>query len=521
MTPLDLSIPLELTLALVPDLVLIGGAMGLLLWAAWRPDSAAHQRSVGTLAVALCAITIAVILAWLPRYSTESAGPIALDTFRWVMGIVIMVGTGLAILLAIEDNEHEGIHVAEGHVLMLLAAGGMLLLVAARDMMVVFLGIELMSIASYALAGLNRRSARSAEGALKYFLLGAFSSAFLLYGMALLYGATGSTNLPEMGTVIAQLGLATSPLVLIGTAMLLIGFAFKVAAVPFHMWAPDVYEGTPSPTTAWMAATAKAAAFAAFVRVWLDVLPEVDSWRPVLAGLAIATMIMGNAIGLAQRSLKRLLAYSSIGHAGYLMVAVASGTRLGSSAMVFYLFIYTLATFGAFAVLTTVSQPGRGNVANDELAGLWKVRPWLAVGMGVTMLALLGFPFFGGAGFLAKWFILEAALSAPQPLTMLAVVLVLTTVISAGYYLRVVMIMFMRPRPDDAPVLRPTGPLTRAVLVTTVGSIFLLGLVPDMALRISRNARPTWGPFEFPSLISSAPPGTSMRTIPPPPPGGR
>src|SRR4051812_39822606 len=476
-TTLDVTVPGQLTLALLPDLVLMGGAMILLLAAVWRRESDEHQRTIGIASILLCGITILLVLNWATRY-TATPGPISIDNFRWLMDVVILLGTVFAIALSMDDNMRSGVTAAEMHVLILLASSGMMLLAAARDLMIVFLGVELMSISVYALAGINRRSERSAEGALKYFLLGAFSTAFLLYGIALVYGATGSTNLTVIAGRTTMYGLTSSPLLITGIALMLIGFGFKVATVPFHMWAPDVYDGAPSPITAYMAATVKAAAFAAFIRVWLEAFPfSFNTWHPALSGLAIATMIAGNAIGLAQKNLKRMLAYSSIGHAGYILVAIAPGTFQGSSAMLFYLFIYTFATFGAFAVVVTLTREGQTTVMLDDLAGLWSVRPWLALSMGVIMLALLGFPVFGGAGFFAKWYVLQAALQSPAPQTALAVVLVLTTVVSAGYYLYVVMLMFMRPRAADAPVTTRAGGLTQVVLALSVALLLIIGFV--------------------------------------------
>jgi len=486
---LDLSIPMQLTVALVPDLVLMGGAMIILLWAAWRPDSDEHQRRVGIASIVLAGITMVLVLNWVGRFDA-GPGPIAVDNFRWLVDVVILLGTVFAIALGMDDNMRSGVRSAESHVLVLLASSGMMLLAGARDLIIVFLGIELMSISVYALAGINRRSIRSAEGALKYFLLGAFSTAFLLYGIALIYGATGTTNLTMIAGRITMYKLAASPLLATGIAMLLIGFGFKVATVPFHMWAPDVYEGAPSAITAYMAATVKAAAFAAFIRVWLEAFPYSGAvWHPSVSGLAIATMVFGNAIGIVQRNLKRLLAYSSIGHAGYLLVAIASGTFQASSAMLFYLFVYTLATFGAFAVVVTLTREGQKTVMLDDLAGLWSVRPWLAFSMGVMMLALLGFPIFGGAGFFAKWYVLQAALQAPVKQTTLAVVLVLTTVVSAGYYLYVVMLMFMRPRAESALVPERAGGLTRMVLAVSVALILIMGVVPEFAVRLTGAGR--------------------------------
>jgi NADH-quinone oxidoreductase subunit N len=502
MQSLDLSVPLQLTIALGPDLLLMVGAMILLLWAAWRPESAAHQRSVATASIVLTVLTGAAVWWYLLHGYTAAPGPIAVDNFRWMADLVILTGTVFAIALARDDNDRQGIGVAESHVLILLASSGMMLLAAARDLMIVFLAVELMSIAAYALAGLNRRSVRSAEGALKYFLLGAFSSAFLLYGIALVYGATGTTNLAliaervvagTQGDSALMLGgrAGTAALMLAGIAFLLVGFGFKVATVPFHMWAPDVYDGAPSAITAYMAATVKAAAFAAFLRVWLEAFPAMyGAWHAALAALAVATMIVGNVIGLAQRNLKRLLAYSSIGHAGYLLVAVAPASLQGASAMLFYLFIYTLATFGAFAVIIAMTRPGRQTVMVDELSGLWAVRPWLAVGMTVLMLALLGFPVFGGGGFFAKWYVLQAALQSPNPQVGLAVALVLTTVVSAGYYLYVILVIFMRAPSADAEPLPPTPTLTRVVLATTVVGILILGVYPNWLHRVAAKGLP-------------------------------
>jgi NADH-quinone oxidoreductase subunit N len=505
-TTLDVTVPVQLTMALIPDLVLMGGAMVLLLWASLRPDSQEHQRDIGIASIILCGITAILVLTWSGRYAA-GPGPIAVDNFRWLIDVVVLLGTIFTIALSMDDNMRTGIAFAESHVLILLASSGMMLLAAARDLMIVFLGIELMSISVYALAGLNRRSERSAEGALKYFLLGAFSTAFLLYGIALVYGATGTTNLTLIAGRIAIFGLASSPLLIMGIALLLIGFGFKVATVPFHMWAPDVYDGAPSAITAYMAATVKAAAFAAFIRVWLEAFNfSFTSWHAGVVILAVATMIMGNAIGLVQKNLKRMLAYSSIGHAGYLLVAIAAGTAQGSSAMVFYLFIYTLATFGAFAVVIVLQREGRGTVMLDELAGLWSIRPWLAAMMAVLMLALMGFPIFGGAGFYAKWYVLQAALQAPMKQTALAVVLVLTTVISAGYYLYVLVLMFMRPRVEGVPVPERAGGMTRMVLGITVVLLLVLGIAPEGLVRIARTGRPR---MEVAPSVTNLPPGTA------------
>src|SRR5688572_18668129 len=305
---LDLSIPWDLTRALTPDLIMMGGAMLLLLWAAWRPDSAAHQRSVGVASIVLTLVVLAAVIYAAFGDTRAGLGPIAVDDFRWMSDIVILLATLCTIAMALDYNDRVGIIAGESHVLVLLASSGMMLLAGARDLMIVFLGIELMSIAVYCLAGMDRRSGRAAEGALKYFLLGAFSTAFLLYGIALVYGATGATSLEVIGARILEVGSPINPMLAVGLGLLLIGFGFKVAAAPFHMWAPDVYEGAPTPITAYMAAAVKAAAFVALMRIWRESFYLLDDWWYVpVWWLAVVTMTVGNLVALAQRNVKRLL----------------------------------------------------------------------------------------------------------------------------------------------------------------------------------------------------------------------
>ena len=486
----DLSIPSHLMTALGPDLLLMGGAMLLLLWSAWKPESDQLQRSIGVASIVLCITVIVAIAFYVARADTSLPGIIAVDNFRWTADIVFLLATIGTIALSMDYNSREGMVAAESHVLLLFATAGMMTLAAARDLMIVFLGIEIMSIAVYVLAGLNRRSEKSAEGAIKYFLLGAFSTGFLLYGIALVYGATGTTNLTEIGQRVTQVGLSSNGLLVVGIALLLIGFGFKVALAPFHMWAPDVYEGAPTPITAYMAAAVKAAAFAGFLRVWLEAFSGVSSsWHGPVWWLAVATMVVGNLIALAQKNIKRMLAYSSIAHAGYILVAVAIATPDASAAFMFYLLAYTLATFGAFGVITALERRGGGRLNIEDYAGLWSVRPWMAAAMAVFMLALLGFPIFGGIGFFAKYWIIQSALQAPVPQTKLAVILVLTSVVSAGYYLYVVMVMFMRPRADNAAPLAPTAAWTRSVIAVAAILILALGILPNSVIRWTQRSR--------------------------------
>ncbi|MEP6692398.1 MAG: NADH-quinone oxidoreductase subunit N [Gemmatimonadaceae bacterium] len=484
MMPLDLSISTQLTAALTPDLIVMGGAMLLLLVSVWGPESASRARvvAVGTVLVCLAAIG-AIVAMWLQGI-TALPGVIAIDNFRWASDIIFLVATIVTVMLAVDYAKRERMIVVESYVLLLLATSGMMLLAAARDLMLVFLGIELMSISVYVLAGLNRRSSKAAEAALKYFLLGAFSTGFLLYGIALIYGGTGSVNLQHIAAAIGARGALGNPMLMVGMALLLVGFGFKVAAVPFHMWTPDVYEGAPTPFTAYMAAAVKAAAFAAFLRVWIEAFPNARAaWLGPVTGLAIATMFGGNIIALAQKNMKRLLAYSSIAHAGYLLLAVAAGTPRGASAFLFYLVAYTLATMGAFGVVIALARYGEKNENIADYAGLWQTRPALALAMAVFMLALLGFPIAGGIGFFAKWYVLQAAIEGPVPMVWPSVALVVASMISAGYYLNVTIVMFMQPRPAGAPEPERTPALTELVIGATAIVILVLGIFPSRVVQ--------------------------------------
>ncbi len=362
----------------------------------------------------------------------------------------------------------------------------MMLMGGAADLIVVFLAIELMSLAVYVLVGLNRRSVYGAEAALKYFLLGAFASGFLLYGIALVYGATGTTNLTLIDFRTSTLGLETNGMFLAGVGLLTIGFAFKVAAVPFHMWTPDVYDGAPTPVTGFMAAAVKAAGFAALIRLMVHAFGDATAaWQEVIWWLAVLTMIGGNLMALAQRRIKRMLAYSSVGHAGYLLTAVASGSETGASAFLFYVLAYTLMTVGAFAIVGIAGRNGERDLLIDDFAGLGASRPALALAMAVFMLSLLGFP--GTAGFIGKWYVLSSAVEAGQ--WTLGILLVLASVVSAGYYLPVIMKMYMEPaRSDDAHAGVLAPPLTNWVIGATAVLLLVFGVWPNGAMAVARDA---------------------------------
>lgn len=443
---LDLTNPVDMIVGLLPEVLLTCWSLVVLLIVSWRHQTAEDSRLAGWLSFAGVILSGAGLAAlWINRVMPVGlAQMVALDPFRYAAAAIILVSAGAAILLSLGYMERERLIAPEYYPLILLATVGMLFLAGAEDLIVLFLGLEVMSVAVYVLAGYNRANPSSSEAALKYFLIGAFASGFLLYGIALVYGATGSTNLSLIGAQLA--GGRLSIMAALGLGLLLIGLGFKVAAVPFHMWAPDVYDGAPTPVTAFMATGVKAAAFAALVRVLLEAFPSAQSlWQPVIAGLAIGSMVLGNLVALNQRSLKRMLAYSSIAHAGYLLVAVWAGTRMGAGAVLLYLAAYGLTTLASFGLLAALGRNGEREVTYDSIAGLASSRPWMALGLSICMLSLIGFP--GTFGFIGKWYILSSVIAEGQ--VILAIVLVVTSIISLGYYLPVIMAMYMKTAPDQ------------------------------------------------------------------------
>ncbi len=477
--PLDLETGRGLFLALLPELILTAWALLLLLHVAWRHNEPGAQRQVGWLTLAGLGLAAAAVL-WLWITGARVDGiptSVAVDPFRWAASLIVLVGAALTTVVSIGYLEREGIAIPEYHVMVLFAVIGMLLLVGGADLLVVFLGLELMSVSVYVLAGINRKSRVSAEAALKYFLLGAFASAFFLYGIALVYGATGSTKLAIISIQVMGDDAMNNLMLAAGLGLLFIGFAFKVAAVPFHMWAPDVYDGAPTPVTAFMAASVKAAAFAAFVRLLLGAFAHQHAyWDQVIWWLAAITMVVGNLVALSQRSLKRMLAYSSVAHAGYLLAALVSGSLAGAAAFLYYLLFYTLVTVAAFTVVIAKGRGGERDVTTDDLAGLAESDRFLALVMAVSMLSLLGFP--GTAGFIGKWYVLTSATGAGYPV--LAAVLVLTSVVSAGYYLPVIMAMYMKPRVHERAhedVVLPG--LVRRTLAAVIVVVLFFGILPN------------------------------------------
>jgi len=347
----------------------------------------------------------------------------------------------MAVLLSWDYVKRTRINQAEYYALLLSATLGMVIMAASNDLITIFLGLELMSLSLYVLVGFRRSHLESNEAALKYFLLGAFASGFLLYGIALLYGATGTTNLSRMAAFLSESPLRSSHLLVAGGLLLLTGFAFKVAAVPFHMWTPDAYEGAPTSVTAFMAAGAKAAGFAALLRFGLRAMGGVPGeWTPILTVVAILTMTVGNVTALLQTNLKRMLAYSSIAHAGYVLVAVVAGGPEGASAALFYLAVYSFMNLGAFGVLTVMGRGGQERVLMADMAGVGFRQPLLALAMTVFMVSLAGIP--PTAGFMGKVYVFGTALKAG--FLPLVIVGVLNSVVSVFYYLRVTVAMYMQ-----------------------------------------------------------------------------
>jgi NADH-quinone oxidoreductase subunit N len=480
MTPIDLTSPLGIAKALAPELILSAAALVVLLVVAWRHRTPADSRLAGWLSAAgIVASGVALLWLWSGGATADGlARMIAIDGYRFGAGAIILAAALGTVLVSLSYLEREGMLAPEYYPLLLLGTAGMLFLAGAADLIVLFLGLEVMSVAVYVLAGYDRRDAFSAEAALKYFLIGAFASGFLLYGIALVYGATGQTNLQLIGAVLAT--GHPSLLARLGLGLLLIGFGFKVAAVPFHMWAPDVYVGSPTPISGYMATGVKVAAFVALTRLLVESFPALDQyWQPAVGILALITMVVGNLVALAQRTLKRMLAYSSVAHAGYLLAAVWPGTHLSASAVILYLAAYTLTTLAAFIMLGSLGRDGERDVRYDDIAGLARRRPWTAFALAICMLSLLGFP--GTFGFIGKWYILQSLIAAGQYI--LPVVLVVTSVISAGYYLPVIMAMYMRDPGEDAAWerLRLDRP---AAWVTGVAVVALLvfGVLPSRAI---------------------------------------
>ena len=474
----------------LPVIVLVMWATFLLIVDLFLP------RKWMTAVLSLVGLVIAGVLLAVQAISTQGvafsgfSGMITADGFALFLQAIFLLAAFIGVLISMDYLPRHGLERGEFYTLLLFTTSGMMLMALAANLIVVFIALEMLSIPLYVLTGFARPRLTSEEAAMKYFLLGAFASGFLVYGIALVYGGTGTTSLA--GIVDALHGQALSlPLAGMGMGLIIVGLGFKVAAVPFHMWTPDVYQGAPTPVTAFMSVGAKAGGFAALLRVLILAFPDIAStWGWVIGIIAMLTLILGNLVAVSQTDIKRMLAYSSIAHAGYILIAVAAAqdpavTQYAVSAAVFYLLTYTVTNLGAFAVVLAVERSDGTGTEIDNFAGLSKTHPVLALMMTLFMLSLTGMP--PSAGLVGKFFVFEAAIraAATHPfLIALAVVGVLTSVVSAFYYLRVVIMMYFRDGTGEA-TMQPA--LTAAMVITAMGTL-VLGIVPGPVFQMAQQA---------------------------------
>ena len=465
-------------MALAPEIIVVVTAALVMILDMFVAD----KRILGYLGLAGLAAAFISCLVLFDSTATPLFQDMAIsDGYSLVLNLIFIITAALSILVALGYLSDKGMQGGEYYALLLFSTSGMMLMGAATDLIIVFLGLEIMSIALYILAAFNRRQMGSGEAGMKYFILGAFASAFFLYGAALIYGATGSTNLAEIGLWFTpERGNLNDPIALVGLGLLLIGFAFKVAAVPFQWWTPDVYQGAPTSVTAFMSVGAKAAGFAALMRVLMISFGDTfaPDWQIAVAALAVLTMTGGNIAALAQRDVKRMLAYSSIAHAGYILVGVAAATVEGVNGVLFYLMAYTFMNIGAFAIITVLERRNEIGSKIEDYAGLAARKPLLALTMALFMFSLTGIPPF--AGFWGKLYVFRAAVDAD--ISWLAVVGVINSAISAFYYIGVVVQMYMRSPSvveeggNPAP-LNLNGPVVVALAIAAVITV-LFGFWP-------------------------------------------
>lgn len=495
----------DVNLALIlPELIVCGVAVIVMLVDAFaRPT---QRWLTGGISIAgLFAAGISASWLWVSWRGVREAfnGMVVLDELRLGFTVVFLLVSVLTVLVSMVWVENEKLPAGEFHSLLMFATAGMMLMASAGDLVMVFLGLEILSIATYVMAGFRRVDVRSNESSMKYFILGSFSSAFLLYGIALTYGATattgglpGTTNIAEIAQRLPE---AQYPLLLFaGAAMMLVGFGFKIATAPFHVWTPDVYEGAPTPVTAFMAAGPKAAGFASFVRVFVFGFPFVvaagsgsipwklhNAWLEALVVLAIMTMTVGNVVAIAQNNVKRMLAYSSIAHAGYAVVGfIAAGAATDAvqrdaaiAAVIFYLLTYSVMNLGAFAVVQLIARTGDRRTEVEDYSGIGFQAPWLGFALSLFLLSLLGMPLT--AGFMGKIMVFRAALD--QGYNKLVVIGVLNTAVSAYYYLRLIIVMFFRERTTTWSAPRVPASAAVALVITILGVLYL-GLFPGRVI---------------------------------------
>jgi len=449
----------------MPEIVLALGAIALLMIGVFSREKS--TATITGLAVALLFAAGVFVVNGSSEATATFDGAFVVDPFSNFMKILTLIGSISAIAMSIAFVRYEKFDRFEYPVLIVLSTLGMMMMISANDMIALYLGLELQSLSLYVIAAINRDSTRATEAGLKYFVLGALSSGFLLYGMSLIYGFTGHTGFSNIATALQEGHVSVG--VIIGLVFVLCGLAFKISAVPFHMWTPDVYEGAPTPVTAFFAAAPKIAAMALFIRVAYDAFePATKDWQQVVVFISIASMILGAFAAIGQNNIKRLMAYSSIGHMGYALVGLAAGSQVGVQGVIIYMTIYMVMTLGAFACILSMRHKD-GMVENiDALAGAAKTHPWMAFILAMIMFSLAGIPPL--AGFFGKWYVFVAAIEAD--LYGLAIIGVLASVVGAFYYLRIVKIMYF----DEEQSAFETMPVELRVIMTVAG-VFVIGFI--------------------------------------------
>ena len=435
-----------------------------------------------TIAAFIAAIFGAIATNAVPGSSFSNL--LIVDGYATFFRVLVLTIGILAVLISYRYLAKEVAETSEYHALLLFSVAGQCLMVAANDLIMIFIGLEISSIATYILAGYLRNDKRNNEAALKYFLLGSFATGFLLYGVSIVYGITGTTKLDEIRTALSNPGLSLVA-VSIAAALIIVGLGFKVSGAPFQMWAPDVYQGAPAPVSVFMATAPKAAAFAVFVRVFMTSFQQIATgWEPLIWISALLSMTIGNFAALTQTNLKRMLAYSSIAHAGYILVALAAKSELGTAAVMFYLAAYALMNIGAFAVVIHIAGKGERHLRIDDLAGLAQKQPLTAALMTVFVLSFIGVPLTGG--FFGKFYIFRAAVESD--LIWLAVLGLLNSAVAAYYYLRLLVVMYMHEPGEAVQALEPmSAGLDIALVLSAVGT-FILGVLPGAVLNFARNS---------------------------------
>lgn len=469
-------------LRVLPEIVL--ALFGTLVMVLEPLTPARTKRALGYLGQLGLWAALAAAVAAHTSPGTAFSGLVVVDGFATFFRVLVIAAAILVALISYGYLRREEADRGEYYALLLYSVAGQSLMAASGELVLMFIGLEISSIASYILAGYLRGDPRANEAAVKYFLLGSFATAFFLYGIALLYGVTGSTLLEPIGVVLRGRAGA-SVLVGVAAALMLTGLAFKVSVAPFQVWAPDVYQGAPAPVAAFLSAGPKAAAFAIFMRVWFTAFgPVSDRWQGVLWASALATMVIGNFAALTQSNIKRLLGYSSIAHAGYVLVAITAHSELGTAAVMFYLAAYVFMNVGAFAVVGWLAGRGERRLEIDDLSGLSVRQPVTAALMALFLISLIGVPLTGG--FFGKFYVFRAALDAG--LGWLTVLGLLNSAVAAYYYLRILVVMYMRAPAEAGDPLPPPGAALRLALAACAAGTLLLGLYPSAILGFIHSA---------------------------------